>query len=75
MDEGMWTTPKRLWLDEHGKVTGTARDGVEQIAGPSERVSLTVADAKRLGLTGRALKQEPDAEPEPEPEPNEEATP
>lgn len=71
MDEGVWTTPKRLWLDKDGKPTGTARDGVTLLAGEWDRVSLSVADAKRLGLTGRAAK----VEPEPEPEPEKETTP
>lgn len=62
----MWTTPKPLWLDAEGKVTGTKRDGVELIAGAWDRVALSAEDAKRLGLTGRAAKQEAPPEPAPE---------
>jgi hypothetical protein len=60
----MWTTHKRLWLDKDGKPTGTERNGVEFLAGEWDRVALSVEDAKRLGLTGRAAKDEP-AESEP----------
>lgn len=68
----MWTTPKRLWRDKDGKVTGTERDGVEPFAAPWERVALSIEDAKRLGLTGRAAKVAP--EPEPAPAPAKETT-
>lgn len=55
----MWTTHKRLWLDKEGKVTGTERDGVTLLAGEWDRVALSLEDARRLGLTGRAAKDAP----------------
>lgn len=55
----MWTTPKKLWLDGDGKPTGTERNGVTFLAGEWDRVALSLEDAKRLGLTGRADKDAP----------------
>ena len=55
----MWTTPKRLWLDATGKVTDKAKEGVELLAGEWDRVALSLEDAKRLGLTGKATKAPP----------------